>query len=74
MGIPATFLTGTQAGIITTKAFSNAKIKKINPKKIQRELADGKVVIIAGFQGGTEDGEITTLGRRGFRYICSCYR
>ena len=41
MGIPATFLTGTQAGIITTKAFSNAKIKKINPKKIQRELADG---------------------------------
>lgn len=65
MGIPATFLTGTQAGIITTKAFSNAKIKKINPKKIQRELADGKVVIIAGFQGGTEDGEITTLGRGG---------
>lgn len=65
MGIPATFLTGTQAGIITTKAFSNAKIKKINPKKIQKELADGKVVIIAGFQGGTEDGEITTLGRGG---------
>ena len=65
MGIPATFLTGTQAGIITTKAFSNAKIKKINTKKIQRELADGKVVIIAGFQGGTEDGEITTLGRGG---------
>lgn len=65
MGIPAIFLTGTQAGIITTKAFSNAKIKKINPKKIQRELADGKVVIIAGFQGGTEDGEITTLGRGG---------
>ena len=65
MGIPATFLTGTQAGIITTKAYSNAKIKKINPRKIQKELADGKVVIIAGFQGGTEDGEITTLGRGG---------
>ena len=65
MGIPATFLTGVQAGITTTKAFSNAKIKKINPKKIQKELADGKVVIIAGFQGGTEDGEITTLGRGG---------
>jgi len=65
MGIPATFLTGIQAGITTTKAFSNAKIKKINPKKIQKELADGKVVIIAGFQGGTEDGEITTLGRGG---------
>ncbi len=65
MGVPATFLTGTQAGIITTKAYSNAKIKKINPRKIQKELADGKVVIIAGFQGGTEDGEITTLGRGG---------
>lgn len=65
MGIPATFLTGTQAGIITTKAYSNAKIKKVNPRKIQKELADGKVVIIAGFQGGTEDGEITTLGRGG---------
>ena len=65
MGIPATFLTGIQAGITTTKAYSNAKIKKINPKKIQKELADGKVVIIAGFQGGTEDGEITTLGRGG---------
>ena len=65
MGIPATFLTGTQAGIITTKAFSNAKIKKINPKKIQRELADGKVVIIAGFQGMNEKMDITTLGRGG---------
>ena len=65
MGIPATFLTGTQAGIITTKAYSNAKIKKINPQKIEKELSMGRVVVIAGFQGGTEDGEITTLGRGG---------
>lgn len=64
-GIPATFLTGIQAGIITTNLYSNAKIKKINPQKIEREISMGKVVVIAGFQGGTEDGEITTLGRGG---------
>ena len=64
-GISAVFLTGIQAGIITTKVFSNSKIKEIDPTRIKRELDDGKVVVIAGFQGGTEDGEITTLGRGG---------
>lgn len=64
-GIPSVFLTGMQAGIITTKVFSNSKIKEINPSRILRELDEGKVVVIAGFQGGTEDGEITTLGRGG---------
>ena len=64
-GIPSVFLTGTQAGIITTKIYSNSKIKEINPTRIQRELDEGKVVVIAGFQGGTEDGEVTTLGRGG---------
>lgn len=64
-GIPSVFLTGTQAGIITTNSYSNAKIKKINSQKIEKELAFGKVVVIAGFQGGTEDGEVTTLGRGG---------
>ena len=65
MGIPATFLTGTQAGIITTKAFSNAKIKKINPKKIQRELADGKVGRVGGLGGGTGEGGRTAWGGGG---------
>ncbi|MCC3864890.1 aspartate kinase [Terrisporobacter petrolearius] len=64
-GIPSVFLTGMQAGIITTKVYSNSKIKEINPTRIHRELDEGKVVIIAGFQGGTEDGEVTTLGRGG---------
>lgn len=64
-GISAVFLTGMQAGVITTKVFSNSKIKSINPTRIQRELDEGKVVVIAGFQGGTEDGEVTTLGRGG---------
>lgn len=64
-GIEAVFLTGIQAGMITSKEFSNAKIRNIDPKRIQRELDYGKVVVIAGFQGGSDDGEITTLGRGG---------
>lgn len=64
-GIPSIFLTGMQAGIITTKVYSNSKIKEINPTRIHREIDEGKVVVIAGFQGGTEDGEVTTLGRGG---------
>lgn len=64
-GISSVFLTGIQAGVITTKVYSNSKIKKIDPTRIQKELDEGKVVVIAGFQGGTEDGEITTLGRGG---------
>ena len=64
-GISSVFLTGMQAGIITTKVYSNSKIKEINPTRIHRELDEGKVVVIAGFQGGTEDGEVTTLGRGG---------
>ena len=64
-GIPSVFLTGMQAGIVTTKIYSDSKIKEINPTRIHRELVEGKVVVIAGFQGATEDGEITTLGRGG---------
>lgn len=63
--IPSVFLTGMQAGIITTKVYSNSKIKGIDPARIQRELDEGKVVVVAGFQGVTEDGEVTTLGRGG---------
>lgn len=63
--IKATFLTGYQAGIITTNNFSDAKILDINTERILKELNDNNVVVIAGFQGKTEDGEITTLGRGG---------
>lgn len=63
--IESVFLTGNQAGIITTSDFSNARILDIRPARIQKELENKKVVIIAGFQGATEDGEITTLGRGG---------
>lgn len=58
-------LTGGQAGIITNQEFNNAQILNINPKRIQHELERGRVVIVAGFQGMTPEGEITTLGRGG---------
>ncbi len=64
-GCPAVFVTGLQAGIITNNDFNNARIKKINPEYIVKQAREGKVVVVAGFQGATEEGEITTLGRGG---------
>ncbi|SFX34814.1 aspartate kinase [Thermoactinomyces sp. DSM 45891] len=58
-------LTGGQAGIITNDNFTNAQIVDLKPKRIIQELQRGKVVVVAGFQGITEEGEITTLGRGG---------
>src|SRR5882757_3727949 len=63
--IPAVSYTGAQAGIFTDQVFTKAKIKKINPKPILKDLKEGKVVIVAGFQGINEEGQITTLGRGG---------
>lgn len=64
-GIKATVLTGGQANIVTTEDFSNAQILSIDPKRIQKELETGQVVIVPGFQGRTAEWEITTLGRGG---------
>ena len=64
-GIPATSLTGAQAGIRTDRAPTRAKIKNISPTKIRECLSQGHVVIVAGFQGETDDRMITTLGRGG---------
>jgi aspartate kinase len=65
IGIPAVSYTGAQAGIFTDQVFTKAKIKKISPKPIQKDLKEGKVVIVAGFQGINDEGQITTLGRGG---------
>ena len=64
-GVPAVSLTGAQAGIVTDGVHTKAKIANITPKKVHDHLAQGKVVIVAGFQGQNEDGHITTLGRGG---------
>ncbi|TWE02598.1 aspartate kinase [Neobacillus bataviensis] len=64
-GLEAVSFTGWQAGIVTEPVHGNARIAKINPEAIQAQVSTGKVVIVAGFQGVTVDGEITTLGRGG---------
>lgn len=58
-------LTGAQAGIITSSDFTQAKIKKVNTNKVLQLLQTNDVVIVAGFQGQSETGEITTIGRGG---------
>lgn len=63
--IKATALTGSQAGLVTNSDFNQAKIKKVRPRRILQELETHNVVVVAGFQGATEDGEITTIGRGG---------
>ena len=64
-GKQAVSLTGSQSGIITSCEHAEAKIIDVRPRRILTHLQEGKVVIVAGFQGVSESGEITTLGRGG---------
>ncbi|HHY12323.1 MAG TPA: aspartate kinase [Firmicutes bacterium] len=63
--IPAMALSGGQAGILTDTNFGDARIVAINSTHVKRHLDEGKVVVVAGFQGMAESGDITTLGRGG---------
>src|SRR5690348_2204005 len=65
LSVPAASLTGAQAGIVTDGVHTKAKIHNITPKQVHALLSAGKVVIVAGFQGETPEGQITTLGRGG---------
>ena len=65
MGYEAISLSGAQAGIRTDAAYSRARILKVVPKRVFRELDEGKIVIVAGFQGITDEMDVTTLGRGG---------
>src|SRR6476469_10869180 len=65
LGGTAISLTGAQAGILTDYNHSKAHIANISPKQIHELLSDDYIVIVAGFQGQTPDGETTTLGRGG---------
>lgn len=65
MGYKAISLTGWQAGIMTNDIHRNAKIEQICTERIKKEFEEGKIVIVAGFQGIDENGNITTLGRGG---------
>ncbi|MHB8127129.1 MAG: aspartate kinase [Desulfitobacteriaceae bacterium] len=64
-GFEAVLLTGGQAGIITNSNFGDARIVRVEPKVILEHLEDGKIVVVTGFQGVSENGEVTTLGRGG---------
>ena len=65
LGKKAVSLTGAQAGIMTDGVHTKAKIANITPKQIHTHLNNDEIVIVAGFQGATTDGRITTLGRGG---------
>jgi len=65
LGIDVVSLTGAQVGILTDNVHTKARILKVNTSRIQAELAAGKIVVVAGFQGVNETNDITTLGRGG---------
>ncbi len=65
IGIPAKSLLAPQARIATTAEHTNALIEGVDSERLNRMMEDGTVLVVAGFQGVTEDGDITTLGRGG---------
>ena len=65
LGVPAVSLLGFQAGIQTDRRHAKARIVGLTPARIERELAAGRVVVVAGFQGMGDEMEVTTLGRGG---------
>lgn len=65
LGHKAVSFTGWQAGFRTESEFSRARITDIHPERVKKAIDEGNIVIVAGFQGMTEDGEITTFGRGG---------
>ena len=65
LGYPAVGLSGRLAGIITDSVHTRARIEAIDTKRMKEELKAGKIVVVAGFQGIDEKGDVTTLGRGG---------
>jgi aspartate kinase len=65
LGVPAISFTGSQSGIITTEAHSQARIIEVRPVRILESLEQNRVVIVAGYQGVSAQREVTTLGRGG---------
>ena len=64
-GMPAAAFTGGQAGILTDDNPGNAEILEINTSRIRKALSEGKITVVAGFQGVTSEGDVRTLGRGG---------
>ncbi|RXJ87608.1 aspartate kinase [Arcobacter sp. CECT 8985] len=64
-GYEATSMSGREAGIVTDTAHTRARIEGINTTSMKNAINDGKIIVVAGFQGVTEEGRVTTLGRGG---------
>lgn len=64
-GFPAVAMTGRQAGILTDDSHTYARIEAIDPTAMKKEIAEGKIVVVSGFQGINTEGSVTTLGRGG---------
>ena len=65
IGVSAVSLTGWQAGFVTDRSYSKARIKRLDTERVESELARNRVVVVAGFQGLNRSDDITTLGRGG---------
>ena len=65
MGFSAVAMSGRKAGIVTDSHHTKARISEINPIAMEDEIKNGKIVVVAGFQGVDENGDVTTLGRGG---------
>lgn len=65
LGFPVVSLTGWQIGLETNSNYSDARIKRIAGERLKAELDNGRIVIVAGFQGINQMGDVTTLGRGG---------
>ena len=65
MGYDAVSMSGSKAGIITDNHHTKARIQKINPQAMNSAIKEGKIIVVAGFQGVSLDGNVTTLGRGG---------
>jgi aspartate kinase len=65
LGIPSRSYTGWQVKVLTDEAFTRARIVSIDEERVRRDLKEGRVAVIAGYQGVDRDGNITTLGRGG---------
>ena len=65
IGCPAISMTGRQIGLLTDNSHTKARIKEVDTNRAKKSLEDGRVVVVAGFQGINEHGDVTTLGRGG---------
>ena len=74
IGVDAKSYTGWQVALQTDTSHTKARIENIDDERMRADLADGKVVIVAGFQGISSEGNISTLGPWRFRHLRRCHR